>query len=237
MNIVITGTSKGIGFELARSFAKDDNNTVIAIARSENLLIELKNACIRQDLRNKLRTIVFDLERIADIKTVLIPEITKHIKSVDILINNAGILINKPFENFEINEIKQIFDINFISHSILIKELIPYLKSGNPKHVINISSMGGYQGSAKFSGLSYYSASKAALANLTECLAEELKDDGIKVNCLALGSVDTEMLQKAFPDYKASVKPFDMANFIYEFAVNAHKFFNGKIIPVNSTTP
>jgi short-subunit dehydrogenase len=237
MNIIITGASKGIGFELARIFAKDETHTVIAIARSEGLLKELKNACIRENLKNKLRTIVFDLEKISEIKKFLIPEILKHIQSVDILVNNAGILINKPFKQFRMDEVKQLFDINFFSHGILISELLPYLKIGNPKHVVNISSMGGYQGSSKFPGLSYYSASKAALANLTECLAEEYKEDGIKFNCLALGSVNTEMLQKAFPNYKASTNPTAMAEYIHDFAINGHQFFNGKIIPVSSTTP
>ena len=237
MNIIITGASKGIGFELAKLFAKNENNTIVAIARSENLLKELKNACIRQDLRNKLKTIPFDLEKTTEIKSVLIPEILKHIKTVDILVNNAGVLINKGFKQFDPSEIKQIFDINFFSQAILIKELMPHLKNGNPKHVINISSMGGFQGSAKFPGLSYYSASKAALANLTECLAEEFKESGIKFNCLALGSVNTEMLQKAFPAYKAPVNPLEMAEFICDFAVNGHRYFNGKIIPVSLTTP
>jgi len=237
MNIIITGASKGIGFELARIFAKNENNTIIAIARSESLLKELKNICIRQDLRNKLRTITFDLEKTNEIKTVLVPEIIKHMQTVDILINNAGILINQAFEHFNTNEIKQIFDINFFSHAQLINELLPYLKAGNPKHVISISSMGGFQGSSKFTGLSYYSASKAALANLTECLAEEYKNDGIKFNCLALGSVNTEMLQKAFPNYTSTTNPAEMAEFIHDFAINGHQFFNGKIIPVSSTTP
>jgi 3-oxoacyl-[acyl-carrier protein] reductase len=237
MNIVITGASKGIGFELARIFAKDENHTVIAIARSEGLLKELKNACIRENLKNKLKTIVFDLEKTNEIKSYLIPDILKDIQSVDIIVNNAGILINKPFNNIEIEEIKKIFDINFVGHAILIKELIPYLKVGNPKHVVSISSMGGYQGSSKFPGLSYYSASKAALANLTECLAEEYKTEGIKFNCLALGSVNTEMLQKAFPMFKANVNPAEMAQFIHDFALYSHTLFNGKVLPISSTTP
>lgn len=237
MNIVITGASKGIGFEIAKLFSNDENKTVIAIARNELQLKELKNACIRQNLRNKLKTIVFDLEDILSIKDVLLPEILKHIDSVDILINNAGILINKPFADFEIADINKLFTINFISHSLLIKELIPYLKRGYPKHVVSISSMGAYQGSSKFSGLSYYSASKAALANLTECLAEEYKDEKISFNCLALGSVNTEMLQKAFPDYNAPINADEIASFIVDFALNSHRFINGKIIPVSSATP
>lgn len=237
MNIVITGASKGIGFEIAKLFSNDENNTVVAIARSGQLLKELKNACIRQNLKNKLKTIVFDLEETQSIQTILIPEILKYVNTVDILINNAGVLINKPFHDFELSEINKLITVNFISHSILIKELIPYIESGFPKHVVSISSMGGFQGSSKFPGLSYYSASKAALSNLTECLAEECKNNGIKFNCLALGSVDTEMLRKAFPDYKSITTAANMAQFIVDFAMNGYKYFNGKIIPVSSTTP
>ena len=97
--------------------------------------------------------------------------------------------------------------------------------------------MGGFQGSAKYSGLSYYSASKAALACLTECLANEFTGFGISVNCLALGSVQTEMLNEAFPGYKAPVDAKQMAEYISGFALTGHKFFNGKILPVAIGNP
>ncbi|HAF27517.1 MAG TPA: short-chain dehydrogenase [Bacteroidales bacterium] len=237
MNIVITGASKGIGYQLSKLFASEENNTVIAIARSENLLKELKNECIRQDLRSKLRTIVFDLENPNNVRNKLKNEILKYVNSVDILINNAGLLISKPFADTDIDDIQKMLNINLISHAILIQDLIPLLKESKLSHIVNISSMGGYQGSSKFSGLAFYSASKAALANLTECLAEEFKNDPIKVNCLALGSVNTEMLKLAFPDYKAPINAEEMAHFIYEFAINGSTYFNGKIIPVSSSTP
>jgi NAD(P)-dependent dehydrogenase (short-subunit alcohol dehydrogenase family) len=97
--------------------------------------------------------------------------------------------------------------------------------------------MGGFQGSMKFKGLSYYSASKAALACLSECLANEFADSNISVNCLALGAVQTEMLEEAFPGYKAPVTAKEMAGFISYFAINGHKFYNGKILPVAVSTP
>lgn len=237
MNIVITGASKGIGFQLAKLFAKDENNIVVAIARSQNLLKELKNDCIRQNLRSKLKIVVFDIEDPNNVKNRLKNEIIKHINSVDILINNAGFLVNKSFLDIDIEEIQKIYNINFISHSIIIQDLIPFLKESKMGHVVNISSMGGYQGSSKFPGLSFYSSSKAALANLTECLAEEFKNDNIKFNCLALGAVNTEMLRTAFPDYDAPLNADKMANFIYDFAINGSKYFNGKILPVSISTP
>jgi NAD(P)-dependent dehydrogenase (short-subunit alcohol dehydrogenase family) len=110
--------------------------------------------------------------------------------------------------------------------------LMPY-----GSHIINISSMGGFQGSSKYRGLSYYSASKAAIACLSECLAEEFSESGIRVNCLALGSVQTEMLAEAFPGYKAPVDASEMAHFISDFALNGSKYFNGKIIPVAINNP
>jgi NAD(P)-dependent dehydrogenase (short-subunit alcohol dehydrogenase family) len=107
------------------------------------------------------------------------------------------------------------------------------MKKGS--HILNISSMGGFQGSVKFPGLSYYSASKAALACLSECLALEFDELGIKVNCLALGSVQTEMLEEAFPGYKAPIDAKKIGEFIADFAINGNKFINGKIIPVALT--
>jgi NAD(P)-dependent dehydrogenase (short-subunit alcohol dehydrogenase family) len=104
-------------------------------------------------------------------------------------------------------------------------------------HIVNISSMGGYQGSTKYRGLSYYSASKAALSSLTECLSEEFRESGIIVNCLALGSVGTGMLEKAFPGYKAPVNTTEMAEFISWFAINGSKIFNGKVLPVALSNP
>ena len=126
-------------------------------------------------------------------------------------------------------------EVNFFATATIIRTLLPLMKTG--AHIINISSMGGFQGSAKYRGLSLYSASKAALAILTECLAEELKEVGVKVNCLALGSVQTEMLEEAFPGYKAPVSAVDMAEFIKEFALNGSRFFNGKILPVAVMNP
>lgn len=233
MNIIITGASKGIGYQLTKLFCQFKENKVIAIARSMDLLEKLESEC----LYDNLKPICFDLVDLDGIKSNLPNEISNYIDSVDILINNAGFLINKPFSEFNIAEIKKIFDINFTSPALLMQQLIPFFEKSTVKHVVNVSSMGGFQGSSKFPGLSYYSASKAALANLTESLAEELKDFNIKFNCLAIGAVNTQMLRDAFPGYKALLEPSEMAQFIYDFAINAHKYMNGKIIPVSLSTP
>ena len=125
----------------------------------------------------------------------------------------------------------------FLPRPVWSRILLPMMEGSRLKHVVNITSMGGFQGSAKFGGLSFYSASKAALGNLTECLAEELGEEGFRVNALALGSVQTEMLAEAFPGYKAPLNPGQMAGFIEWFTLEGAVYFNGKILPVSVSTP
>jgi NAD(P)-dependent dehydrogenase (short-subunit alcohol dehydrogenase family) len=161
--------------------------------------------------------------------------VSNHFERVDILINIAGFLISKDFLQTTNDEARLIMETNFFGPASLIRILKPTMSSGS--HIVNISSMGGFQGSAKYKGLSYYSASKAALACLTECLATEFTEFGISVNCLALGAVQTEMLDEAFPGYKAPVDAKQMAEFISGFALTGHKFFNGKILPVALGNP
>jgi 3-oxoacyl-[acyl-carrier protein] reductase len=159
------------------------------------------------------------------------------LSGIDVLINNAGQLIHRAFDEINQEEAKEIFNVNYFAPSFLIRNLIPMLKASEKPHVINIGSMGGFQGSVKFNGLSHYSASKAALAVLTECLAQEYADSGISFNCLAIGSVQTEMLEKAFPGYQAPLNPDQLAEFICDFSINGHKYMNGKILPLSLSTP
>jgi len=235
MNIVITGASSGIGFELAKNLIKIGNNNVIAIARNEDKLKTLKDICSKENTNSNLFPIAFDLLNVESFNSILLQRIKSCINEVDILINNAGFLVNKPFENLSNEDIVNTINVNLYAPTLLIRTLLPLINKGG--HVVNVSSMGGFQGSQKFAGLSVYSAAKAGIATLTECLAEEYKDSGISFNCLALGSTDTEMLHEAFPNYKATFSAIDMASFIADFALNKSKFFNGKIIPVSISTP
>lgn len=224
MNIIVTGAGRGIGLEVCKTFLQYPDNTIYAISRNIDALIAL------QERFPKLFPLSFDLESNS------FDEVVKHLDGkIDILINNAGLLINKAFEDFEQTDLERTMNVNFIAPFKLIQTLLPYFSE--PAHLVNISSMGGFQGSSKFSGLSAYSSSKAALACLTECLAEELKPRNIKVNCLCLGAVQTEMLEMAFPNYEAEMQPIDISKFIVDFALQAHKYMNGKIIPVSMNTP
>jgi len=224
-NVIITGTSRGIGFELAQLFAKNNCN-VLALSRNVEPLKTINH--------KNITTLSVDLSNEDDIKKVNF-FIAKNWRSVDILINNAGKLISKPFEKLTSEDFLEVYKVNVFAVADLTKQLIPFLKKGS--HVVNISSIGGVQGSVKFPGLAAYSSSKGALITLTEMLAEEYKEHEIAFNVLALGAVQTEMLEEAFPDYKAPVAAIEMADYIYHFAITGNKFHNGKILQVSSTTP
>lgn len=233
MNIIITGASSGIGFETALEFSLDSKNKIVCIARSADKLRKLLEIAKGINPDCTLLPVEFDL--VNDDYSALVPFLKERLGTVDILINNAGSLINKSFLTTTESDLAEMLESNIMSHFKMIQNTLPLMQSGS--HIVNIGSMGGFQGSVKFPGLAAYSASKAALHTLTECLAFELADQGIKVNCLALGSAQTEMLEKAFPGYESPVMAFEMGKYITDFARTGHKFFNGKILPVAVSTP
>ncbi|MDP4290026.1 MAG: SDR family oxidoreductase [Bacteroidota bacterium] len=234
MNIIVTGASKGIGYEIVRAFAAREGCKIIAIARNETALLRLREDCKSSFPDSTVIPITFDLT-LSAYRTELLPRIEKHFSRVDVLINNAGKMINKPFDAISEYEFDTLMDVNVKCAFKMIKLCLPMMHKS--AHIVNIGSMGGVQGSVKFAGLSVYSASKGALAILTECMAEELKSKHVSINCLALGAVQTEMFQSAFPGAKASNTPVQIAHFITDFALNGQNFYNGKILPVSVSTP
>jgi NAD(P)-dependent dehydrogenase (short-subunit alcohol dehydrogenase family) len=233
MNIIITGASSGIGFEATLELTLDSKNTVVAIARSADKLRKLLEIAKGINPDCKLLPVEFDI--VKDDYAALMPFLKERLGNIDILINNAGALINKPFLETSASDLADMFESNVLGHFNMIQNIYPLMTTGS--HIVNIGSMGGYQGSVKFPGLSAYSSSKSALHTLTECLAFELADTGIKINCLALGSAQTEMLEAAFPGYESPVMAFEMGKYVADFARTGHKFFNGKVLPVAVTTP
>ena len=234
MNIIITGASSGIGYSLSKYLISNQENNVFVFARSGDKLKKLESEIEKIPEHGEFYYKVFDLES-GDITKELIPEIIEAFGNVDILINNAGLLISKHFEDLTDRDFDNMFNVNVKSIFRLVKNLLPYFNDN--AHIVNMSSMGGVQGSAKFPGLSLYSASKGAVSILTECLAEELKENNIKVNALAIGAVQTEMLSSAFPGYKAPLLAEEMAEYIGDFALTGHKYYNGKVLPVSVSTP
>lgn len=235
MNIIVTGAGKGIGYETARWLS--ENHTVICISRSA--------------VQNKISgtiAIDFDFEN-GDIKNELLPELIKSFSkseknaTIDVLINNAATFIKKPFSKILPADWERVFKVNVFSiaeltRCILESPLSPIKKNNSIRaHVLNIASMGGVQGSVKFPELSAYSTSKGAIITLTECLAEEYKKKNISFNAIAFGAVQTEMLSKAFPGFKAPLTAKEAAAFTADFALTGQKYFNGKILQLALSTP
>jgi NAD(P)-dependent dehydrogenase (short-subunit alcohol dehydrogenase family) len=207
-NIVVTGTSRGIGLELALQFASKGHH-VLALSRTipQALMGNENISCLSVDLANES-----DLQKVADY-------LQSTGKQVDAIVHNAG----------------SIYKVNVFGVANLTRVALPYLQKGS--HVVIISSMGGIQGSLKFAGLSAYSSSKGAVITLSELLAEEYKEQGIAFNVLALGAVQTEMLEEAFPGYQAPISAADMAEYIVDFTLTGNKYYNGKVLEVSSSNP
>lgn len=225
--IVVVGASRGIGKAIVDQFAQKSEYRIIAMARN----LEKLNAnfghfsnvdCFEIDLNSP--------DLMASVKSHYCD-----IAKIDILINNAGFLVNKPFDAITSEDFTQSYQINVIGVMQTVQALMPKMVNG--AHIVNISSIGGFQGSVKFPGLTAYSTSKAALCSFTELFAEEHKEGKIKMNCLCLGAVQTEMLNEAFPGFEVDMSPEKMAEYIVDFSLNADQWMNGKIIPVSLSTP
>ena len=223
-NIIITGTSRGIGYELALQCANAGHHVLALSRKISQEFIENENiSCLSVDLSKES-----DLVLVENF-------ISKTWKNVDIIIHNAGSLVFKPFAQTTQEDFENVYKVNLFGVANLTRIALPYLQKGS--HVVSISSMGGIQGSMKFAGLSAYSSSKGAVITLSELLAEEYKEQGIDFNVLALGAVNTEMLQEAFPGYEAPISAKEMAEYIFNFALTGNKYHNGKVIQVSSSTP
>jgi NAD(P)-dependent dehydrogenase (short-subunit alcohol dehydrogenase family) len=231
---MITGASRGIGRAVTMKLARTKGVIIVAVARSSESLASLATVCNQKAGRPVVGFHAADLS--SDITdNGLTAKIAALPGGLDILINNAGAFISKPFPEMQAGDFDHLFHTNVRGPFLLTRALLPYFNRGG--HIVNIGSMGGFQGSTKFTGLSLYSASKAALACLSECLAVELAGRQVSVNCLAIGAADTGMLKAAFPNYTAPLSADDMASFVADFALKGHRFFNGKILPVALSTP
>jgi NAD(P)-dependent dehydrogenase (short-subunit alcohol dehydrogenase family) len=223
-NIIITGTSRGIGYEMALQFANAGHQVLAISRKTSQVLMEHENiTCLSIDISDENQ-----------LQQVLV-FVSKTWKKVDVLIHNAGSLLHKNFTEITSQEFQNIYKVNVFAVAELTKICIPFMGKGS--HVVTISSMGGIQGSMKFAGLSAYSSSKGAVITLSELLAEEYKESGISFNVLALGAVNTEMLQEAFPGYEAPLSAKEMADYIFNFALTGNKYYNGKVLQVSASTP
>lgn len=230
--VVVTGASRGVGREAVRALAGAHGLNVLAVARDEGALRALRQAC--SEGPGEVEVLALDLARPGAVDQVVHRVGRRRVLG---LLNNAGLLRKRTFGAWTAEDLGALYHVNAHVPLLLVQALVDRLSGDPAGHVVNIGSMGGVQGSVKFAGLVGYSASKMALAGITECLAEELRDRQVRCNCLALGAVDTDMLREAFPGYQAPVTAEAMGREVARFLVDGHKFFNGKVLPMSLTTP
>ena len=223
--IIVTGTSRGIGLQLVQQLV-EQGHQVLALSRNAEPCKSLN--------KQNITAFPFDITNQGHFEKV-VDFIESDWEGVDILINNAGALLNKPFVETTTADFEAIYRVNVFGVAALTRVVLPFMASGS--HVVTISSIGGVQGSVKFPGLAAYSSSKGAVITWSELLAEEYKEQNIAFNVLALGAVQTEMLEEAFPGYQAPVTAREMGSYIASFALTGNQFYNGKVMQVSASTP
>jgi len=230
--IAITGTSRGIGEQLVKQFTADPAcERIYCLSRHHN---NLKGNSL---LANKCIFVHLDLLEPASINQQIDNSVLANERQLNFLINNAGLLRNQSVDDQTIKEAMNMFAVNYFSPIELINRLAGQMCQKGPRHIVNIGSMAGVQGSLKFPGLVHYGASKSAISTATEILAEELKEQQISVNCLALGAVKTDMFARAFPEGEAHTDTKTIAEHIYSFVIQGWRVANGKIFPISLSTP
>lgn len=230
--VVVTGASRGVGRETVVALVRDHGCAVIAVSRDAKALGSLREECAAHG--GSVSTLTLDIalpEAAAKVKVAV------NGRRLHALVHNAGVLRKKPLGQYALTDLQEIYSVNVFAPLLLSQALLNELDGDPAGHIVHIASMGGFQDSVKFSGLAGYSSSKAALACMAQCLAEELQDWRIRSNSLALGSVDTEMVRSAFPGYVPGTTAASMGGYVASFALEGHNLFNGKVLPVASTTP
>ena len=228
-NIVVTGASRGIGLATVK-YLLSAGHRVFGLSR-QNLHSEL--ATFSADKPGELHWYTTDTD-LALVSQAITGVLSEN-EQLHGLIHNAGLLINKPFSETTEDDWVMQFEINVFMVFRWTRALESLMGPGS--HVVHITSMGGVQGSSKFPGLSLYSAAKGAVSIFTESLSTEWVDRRIAVNALALGAVQTEMLDEAFPGLEAPVQPTEMGGYVADFCLKGHRLFNGKILQVAMQNP
>lgn len=224
---VVVGSSSGIGKEIIRNLSSNPSYEVYALSRNISAISNELSA------HENIHFWPFDLTK--NVKEQLEKSPLNGL-TIDYLINNAGVLIKKSFENLQEDDFLTSFRTNSLGVMQTVQALLKQFNK-NGTHIVNISTMGAFQGSAKFPELIAYGTTKAAICNFTELFAAEFSESSLKMNCLCLGAVNTPMLQTAFPGYEAQISAEKMAEYIINFTVHSGQFINGKIIPVSISTP
>lgn len=232
--VIVTGGGRGIGAATAKRLAQAGARVVVAsrtLSQVQDVAKEI------EQLHGRGRALAVEMD-VSDEKSVkhLFAESRSAFGPLDVLVNNAAIVTLGAFSDLPVEEWDRTQAINVRGSYLCAREAFAQMReSGRGGAIINISSLGGIQSTQKFKGLSAYVVSKAAVIGLTESLAVEGREFGIRVNCVAPGAVDTEMLRQAAPFLKTETTPDDVAKIIHYLSDPAQSgALNGSVIEVHS---
>lgn len=234
---LITGASRGIGYETAKLFAKNGYNVAINYNKNKELATALLNELLEAEC--SVMVVQADVSSKEQVDS-MINSVHKQFGDIDVLVNNAGIAKQRLFTDISVQEWDYMFDVNVKGMFLCCQAVLPAMIRNKSGKIINISSIWGITGA---SCEVLYSATKAAIIGLTKALAKELGPSGIQVNCVAPGVIDTDMnsdLDKAAMDELMDQTPLgtigkciDVAETIAFLASEKSNFITGQVISPN----
>ena len=236
--VLITGASKGIGRETAIYFAKHNYNVVINYLTNEKEALKLK-AIIEANYNISSMIIKADVSNEIEVKNML-DKVIEKFKTIDVLVNNAGIAIDTTFEDKTVDNFNKTLNINLIGTFLVSKYASYYMKKQEKAAIVNVSSTNSIDSYYPYS--MDYDASKAGVNLLTKNLAVELAPS-IRVNAVAPGWVNTDMNKDLDKNYIKEeeekialgrfAEPSEIAKVIYFLASDDASYINGSIIVVD----
>ena len=224
---IVTGASSGIGQRTAELLA-ERGARVAVFARSEKKL-----AAIAAPFRDRMIVVSGDAAQISDIER-LFQETEKRLGRCDILINNAGMIDPARVVDTTPEQWDRMFAVNVRSTFMACRRALPSMIERGQGVIVNVASISGVLGPEKFPGFASYNASKAAVIAFTEALAVEVKDRGVRVNCISPGSVDTAMWAEASGGASAEMTAGEVAEAILFLASERSRPMNGQNLDVYS---
>lgn len=234
--VLVTGSAKGVGRSTIIKFASIGYNVVINYLTSENEASKLKKL-VEEKYGVKALAIKADVSNEDEVKN-MISTVVKEFGKIDTVVNNAGIVYDRSFEDIKISEFERTLKVNVIGAFIVVKEAIKFMPKGST--IVNVSSTSGTKVNSP--ECLDYNISKIGLQSLTRDLAFEFKPD-IRVNAVAIGWADTDMNKDLTVDYieeetkkiylERFANPSEIANTIYFLASEESSYINGEIINID----